>query len=86
MAVWMVLLLVPGQLVAADDFVLSPLPNHLYQRDNSAWVYDGVVLSRMAREARRRESVQSRAIYAFHPMFRGVDALFTALTARHLRS
>jgi arginine deiminase len=56
-----------------DDFVLAPLPNHLYQRDNSAWVYDGVVLSRMARDARRRESVHSRAIYAFHPLFRNQE-------------
>ncbi len=60
-----------------DDFVLAPLPNHLYQRDNSAWVYDGVVLSRMAREARRRESIHSRAIYAFHPMFRDLRTLWT---------
>ena len=52
-----------------EDFVLAPLPNHLYQRDNSAWVYGGVVMSRMARQARRRESVHSRAIYAFHPLF-----------------
>src|SRR6186997_2707414 len=25
-----------------DDFLLKPLPNHLFQRDNSAWVYDGL--------------------------------------------
>jgi arginine deiminase len=59
-----------------DDFVLAPLPNHLYQRDNSAWVYEGVVLSRMAREARRRESVHSRAIYAFHPLFEHLDTFW----------
>jgi arginine deiminase len=55
--------------LAPEDFVLAPLPNHLFQRDNSAWVYGGVVMSRMARQARRRESVHSRAIYAFHPLF-----------------
>jgi len=53
--------------------VLAPLPNHLFQRDNSAWVYGGVVMSRMARQARRRESVHSRAIYAFHPLFADHD-------------
>ena len=26
----------------ADDFLLRPLPNHLFQRDNSAWIYDGL--------------------------------------------
>ena len=25
----------------ADDFVLPPLPNHLFQRDNSCWIYPG---------------------------------------------
>jgi arginine deiminase len=57
--------------LAPEDFVLAPLPNHLFQRDNSAWVYGAVVMSRMARQARRRESVHSRAIYAFHPLFAG---------------
>ena len=28
---------------ATDDFLLRPLPNHLFQRDNSAWIYDGAV-------------------------------------------
>jgi arginine deiminase len=59
--------------LAPEDFVLAPLPNHLFQRDNSAWVYGGVVMSRMARQARRRESVHSRAIYAFHPLFADHD-------------
>src|SRR4051794_10486034 len=29
------------ELMSADDFVLAPLPNHLFQRDNSAWIYGG---------------------------------------------
>ena len=28
--------------LSRDDFLLAPLPNHLFQRDNSAWVYDGL--------------------------------------------
>src|SRR5271165_4244792 len=24
----------------ADDFILPPLPNHLFQRDNSCWMYN----------------------------------------------
>ena len=28
--------------LALDDFVLSPLPNHLYTRDTSCWIYGGV--------------------------------------------
>ena len=52
-----------------EDFVLSPLPNHLFQRDNSAWVYGGVSVNPMAKPARKRETVHSRIIYNFHPKF-----------------
>ena len=53
----------------ADDFVLPPLPNHLYQRDASCWVYNGVSVNPMAKSARQRETLHSRAIYRYHPMF-----------------
>jgi len=53
----------------ADDFLLSPLPNHLFQRDNSCWVYGGVSVNPMAKLARQRETLHSRAIYRYHPMF-----------------
>ena len=59
------------ELMSRDDFVLSPLPNHLFQRDNSAWIYDGVSINPMAMPARLRESVHSSAVYRFHPMFAG---------------
>jgi len=59
------------ELMAADDFVLTPLPNHLFQRDNSAWIYGGVSVNPMAMPARIRESVHSAAIYKYHPMFAG---------------
>ena len=52
-----------------EDFVLPPLPNHLFQRDNSAWVYEGVSVNPMAKPARKRETVHSRIVYNFHPMF-----------------
>ena len=53
----------------ADDFVLPPLPNHLFQRDNSCWLYHGVSVNLMAKPARQRESLHSRAVYRYHPMF-----------------
>lgn len=56
-----------------DDFLLAPLPNHLFQRDNSAWIYGGVSINPMAKPARRRETINSRVIYNFHPMFRAAD-------------
>jgi arginine deiminase len=57
-----------------DDFVLAPLPNTLFQRDNSAWIKGGVTINPMAKPARLRESIHSRAVYRFHPKF--ADAAF----------
>lgn len=51
------------------DIVLQPLPNHLYTRDTSCWVYDGVSVNSMRMEARRRETVHYEAIYRWHPRF-----------------
>ncbi len=58
------------------DFVLAPLPNHLFQRDNSAFVYDGLSVHPMAKPARQREIVHSRAIWTYHPMFKGAGLRF----------
>jgi len=59
-----------------DDFLLTPLPNHLFQRDNSAWVYQGVSVNPMAKVARKRETLHSRIIYTFHPSFRDAGIHF----------
>lgn len=59
-----------------DDFVLRPLPNHLFQRDNSAWIYNRVSINPMALPARKREIVNSRAIWNFHPEFRLAESMF----------
>ncbi len=56
-------------MLRADDFVLPPLPNHLFPRDNSCWIYQGVSVNPMAKPARQRETLHSRAIYRYHPMF-----------------
>ncbi|MGA3147501.1 MAG: arginine deiminase [Acidimicrobiales bacterium] len=60
-------------MLRADDFILTPLPNHLFQRDNSCWIYGGVTVNPMAKPARQRESLHTRAIYRFHPLFAGAD-------------
>jgi len=57
--------------LVADRFhyVLRPLPNLLFMRDNSAWVNDGLCLNVLATPARARESRYMRAIYRHHPRF-----------------
>jgi hypothetical protein len=37
------------QTLNLDDFVLAPLPNTLFHRDNSACVYGGVTINPMAK-------------------------------------
>ncbi|MCR5882225.1 arginine deiminase [Rhizobacter sp. J219] len=57
--------------LSPSDFLLPPLPNTLFTRDSSCWVYGGVVLSPMFWPARRQETLLLTAIYRFHPAFRG---------------
>jgi arginine deiminase len=52
-----------------DGFVLCPLPNLLYQRDSSSWIYGGVSVNAMRRRARRQETISDEAMYRWHPMF-----------------
>ncbi|GGQ00133.1 arginine deiminase [Streptomyces roseolilacinus] len=57
-----------------DDFLLPPLPNHLFTRDTSTWIYDGVSINPMRWPARQRETVHFEAIYHHHPLFTGPEA------------
>lgn len=56
-----------------DDFVLEPLPNHLYPRDTSAWIGGGVSINSMRKQARMRETVHYEAVYRWHPLFAGSE-------------
>ena len=62
-----------GRALRPTDFVIAPLPNQLFTRDTSAWVYGGVVLTTMFWPARQKESLNVEAIYRFHPRFRDAD-------------
>ena len=52
------------------EFVLPPIPNTLFQRDPSCWIYGGVTCNPMYWPARKPETLLQRAIYKFHPEFR----------------
>jgi len=58
------------------DFVLVPLPNHLFTRDTSCWIYNGVSLNTMYWPARRQETMNIAAIYQFHPDFKNANFEF----------
>ena len=59
-----------GRVLRPTDFVIAPLPNQLFTRDPSAWIYGGVSLSSMYWPARRKETLNVEAVYRFHPRFR----------------
>ena len=64
---------------AIDDesmFVLPPLPNTLFTRDSSCWIYGGVSINPMYWPARRLEAYNVAAIYRYHPMFAEADFEF----------
>jgi arginine deiminase len=59
-----------GQALQPTDFVIPPLPNQLFTRDTSAWIYGGVSINAMYWPARQNETLNVEAIYRFHPRFR----------------
>ena len=60
-----------GRYLGPNGFVMPPLPNYLFTRDTTAWVYGGVTLNPMRWRARRPETLLTAAIYKFHPRFDG---------------
>lgn len=55
------------------DYLLPPLPNTLFTRDTTSWVYGGVTLNPLFWPARHAETLIMKAIYSFHPDFAGSD-------------
>jgi len=49
--------------------LLPPLPNFLFQRDPSCWIFGGVTINPMTKPARMPETMIMETIYRFHPMF-----------------
>jgi len=53
------------------EYLLPPLPNTLYTRDTTCWIYGGVTLNPLYWPARHEETILTTAIYRFHPDFAG---------------
>jgi arginine deiminase len=58
------------------SFLIPPIPNTLFQRDPSCWIYKGVTCNPMYWPARRLETLLQRAVYKFHPIFKDGDFAF----------
>ena len=53
------------------DYLLPPLPNTLYTRDTTCWIYGGMTFNPLYWPARHDETLLYKAIYTFHPDFVG---------------
>ena len=49
--------------------LVPPLPNFLFQRDPSCWIFNGVTINPMTKPARIPETQIMETVYRFHPMF-----------------
>ncbi|NTS33444.1 arginine deiminase [Phyllobacterium sp. YR620] len=54
-----------------NEYLLPPLPNTLYTRDTTCWIYGGVTLNPLYWPARHEETILTTSIYKFHPSFAG---------------
>jgi arginine deiminase len=55
------------------SFLIPPIPNTLFQRDPSCWIYGGVTCNPMFWPARQPETLLQRVVYKFHPGFKDGD-------------
>jgi len=53
------------------DYLMPPLPNTLYTRDTTCWLYGGLTFNPLYWPARQDETLLYKAIYSFHPQFVG---------------
>lgn len=66
------------------EYLLPPLPNTLYTRDTTCWIYGGVTLNSLYWPARHEEPILMAAIYRWHPDFAGkVNVWWGDPTADH---
>ena len=55
----------------AREYLMPPLPNTLYTRDTTCWLYGGLTMNPLYWPARKDETLIYKAIYQFHPDFVG---------------
>ena len=55
----------------AREYLMAPLPNTLYTRDTTCWLYGGLTMNPLYWAARKEETLLYKAIYGFHPDFVG---------------
>ncbi|RKQ93031.1 arginine deiminase [Solirubrobacter pauli] len=51
----------------AREYLMAPLPNTIYTRDTTCWLYGGLTMNALYWPARQDETLIYKAIYTFHP-------------------
>jgi arginine deiminase len=64
------------EVLGGTSFLMPPLPNTLFQRDPSCWIYDALTCNPMYWPAREPETLLQRAVYKFHPRFKGANIVY----------
>jgi arginine deiminase len=62
--------------MSQQDFLIRPLPNLYFQRDPFSFVQDGVIISAMNFDARKKEPLYGRYIFEHHPYFKNLKVFF----------
>jgi arginine deiminase len=62
-----------GQFVDSGMLIIPSLPNMLFTRDTSCWIFNGVTLNALHYPARRHETLLVTALYKFHFLFKQAD-------------
>jgi len=65
------------------EYLLPPLPNTIYTRDTTCWIYGGVTLNPLYWPARHEETILTTSIYKFHPRFAGKVKVWWGDPTRH---
>lgn len=55
------------EFLGINEYLMPPLPNTLYTRDTTSWIYGGVTLNQLYWPARHDETLIMKTIYQFHP-------------------
>ena len=64
-------------------FDLNPVPNYFFTRDPQVVLGHGVIISGMATQARRRESLLSKYVFKYHHAFRDQDVFWADFMETH---
>jgi arginine deiminase len=54
-----------------NEYLMPPLPNTIYTRDTTCWIYGGLTLNPFLWPARHHENLLMKAIYTIHPHITG---------------